>query len=314
MKEGVVLKALAHYNALMQQPAESADALEDNETDASEAAPVAIACRSEDLLEATAQHTDLIERYCWLASLPTLSDDDIDQMDAILEQAESDPVLSFLISEADYLMGQRMGDLAESDQEAFANQQAWLREHLETSKDFSPKYAQEFQQLLKERGFYDGSVDGILGERTAAAILRFQQHCNIIVDGIPGIQTFVALWTGKDYYRELQKLLKRQGFYSGAIDGIWGIESRTALFKFQISNDHVKADGFPGPNTYLALKAHSKYHMQLQTLLKEKGFYDGEIDGVIGSKTRLAVKQFQASAGLTVDGVPGETTLQALMH
>lgn len=47
----------------------------------------------------------------------------------------------------------------------------------------------------------------------------------------------------------------------------------------------------------------------LQKLLSEKGFYVGEIDGVFGNLTLKAIKDFQSSSGLTVDGVADKDTL-----
>ena len=51
---------------------------------------------------------------------------------------------------------------------------------------------------------------------------------------------------------------------------------------------------------------------QIQTKLKNWGYYSGSIDGVFGSKTLQAVKKFQEKNGLKVDGIVGEKTLAAL--
>lgn len=51
---------------------------------------------------------------------------------------------------------------------------------------------------------------------------------------------------------------------------------------------------------------------QIQTKLKNWGYYNGTIDGVYGSKTTSAVKKFQKSNGLTVDGIAGTATLKAM--
>lgn len=52
--------------------------------------------------------------------------------------------------------------------------------------------------------------------------------------------------------------------------------------------------------------------VQLQQVLNEKGYYCGEADGILGSKTLSAVKQFQNSCGLTADGIVGPLTRNAL--
>ncbi|MFR7873828.1 MAG: spore cortex-lytic enzyme [Christensenellales bacterium] len=51
---------------------------------------------------------------------------------------------------------------------------------------------------------------------------------------------------------------------------------------------------------------------QIQTKLKRWGYYTGSIDGIYGSQTLAAVKYFQRKNGLTVDGIAGTKTLQAM--
>jgi putative chitinase len=51
---------------------------------------------------------------------------------------------------------------------------------------------------------------------------------------------------------------------------------------------------------------------ELQTRLKELGFDPGPIDGLYGIKTLTALKAFQASRGLAVDGIVGPLTRRAL--
>lgn len=51
---------------------------------------------------------------------------------------------------------------------------------------------------------------------------------------------------------------------------------------------------------------------QIQTKLKRWGYYNGNIDGIYGSKTVAAVRLFQSKNGLTVDGIAGPKTLAAM--
>ena len=51
---------------------------------------------------------------------------------------------------------------------------------------------------------------------------------------------------------------------------------------------------------------------QIQTKLKRWGYYNGNVDGIYGSQTLAAVKYFQRSNGLTVDGIAGTKTLNAM--
>ena len=50
----------------------------------------------------------------------------------------------------------------------------------------------------------------------------------------------------------------------------------------------------------------------VQTFLNCNGFSPGPIDGVSGGRTTGAIKSFQASVGLTADGVVGPATKQAM--
>lgn len=51
---------------------------------------------------------------------------------------------------------------------------------------------------------------------------------------------------------------------------------------------------------------------EIQTRLRAWGYYSGAVDGVYGSATEKAVRHFQRSNGLSVDGQCGAQTLAAL--
>lgn len=51
---------------------------------------------------------------------------------------------------------------------------------------------------------------------------------------------------------------------------------------------------------------------QIQTKLKSWGYYTGTVDGIYGSGTERAVRDFQQKNGLTVDGKAGDQTLAAM--
>lgn len=51
---------------------------------------------------------------------------------------------------------------------------------------------------------------------------------------------------------------------------------------------------------------------QIQTKLKNWGYYKESVDGIYGSKTVEAVKYFQRKNGLTADGIAGSKTLSAM--
>ncbi len=51
---------------------------------------------------------------------------------------------------------------------------------------------------------------------------------------------------------------------------------------------------------------------EIQTRLKNWGYYTGAVDGIYGSGTEEAIKKFQKKNGLSVDGQTGDKTLAAL--
>ena len=51
----------------------------------------------------------------------------------------------------------------------------------------------KLQMLLKENGFYDGSIDGQFGSGTLEAVLDFQIDQDLFADGVAGPETLLAL-------------------------------------------------------------------------------------------------------------------------
>ena len=52
----------------------------------------------------------------------------------------------------------------------------------------------------------------------------------------------------------------------------------------------------------------------LQSRLVDMGFDCGRVDGIFGARTETAIKEFQRSAGVVVDGLCGPATVMALMR
>lgn len=65
-------------------------------------------------------------------------------------------------------------------------------------------------------------------------------------------------------------------------------------------------------NSQVTTVATTSQNKQVQQKLKNLGYYNGAIDGIFGTKTVQAVKNFQRDYGLAVDGVVGPKTLAKL--
>jgi len=112
-------------------------------------------------------------------------------------------------------------------------------------------------------------ADRIFGPKTQSAVKLFQNDHGLAVDGIVGPQTFYALFLhtymggrylqtnrwdrnqGYDVYW-LQVHLKNLGFYSAALDGKFGIVTKSAVKALQRS-EGIVVDGVVGPQTYFHL-------------------------------------------------------------
>jgi len=123
------------------------------------------------------------------------------------------------------------------------------------------------QVALSERGLYSGTIDGVAGPTTTAAVRAFQRHERLPVDGIAGVETRVALGrygrhtlgtrplrTGSFGWdvAELQFLLAWHGFPSGAFDGRFGWHTAGAVRRFQRFAG-LAPDSVAGPATVHAL-------------------------------------------------------------
>ncbi|HEX6290498.1 MAG TPA: N-acetylmuramoyl-L-alanine amidase [Herpetosiphonaceae bacterium] len=116
--------------------------------------------------------------------------------------------------------------------------------------------------------------------------------------------------------KTIQYLLRHRG-YSLTIDGIFGSGTESAVRSFQTSVG-ITSDGIVGAMTWESLIITTRRGdtgdptRAIQSQLVSKG-YSLVIDGIFGAGTESAVKSFQTSRGLTVDGVVGPNTWNALV-
>lgn len=63
---------------------------------------------------------------------------------------------------------------------------------------------------------------------------------------------------------------------------------------------------------YIQAETSYSQNTAIQQRLKDLGYYDGPIDGIIGWQTTQAIKDFQFDYGVTVDGIVGPVTARLL--
>ncbi|RII09693.1 N-acetylmuramoyl-L-alanine amidase A [Streptomyces sp. YIM 130001] len=122
--------------------------------------------------------------------------------------------------------------------------------------------------------------------------------------------------------KAVQSLLSTHGYEAGAADGDFGTSTLAAVKAFQ-KDIGLEADGVVGAKTWTALlAAGSKSKVskgssgdavtRLQRALTAALGSTVGIDGTFGAKTDTALRSYQKSHGLTVDGVAGDATWKAL--
>ena len=139
------------------------------------------------------------------------------------------------------------------------------------------KEVSALQTDLTTLGYYWAQITGNFGEKTETAVKRFQEENGLTVDGVAGKKTLDAIAAA---------VAKKGGSSAGSTTSTTG--------------------------SVLKLNSQGTKVSQLQTDLKQLGYYYAEITGNFGEKTEAAVKEFQKRNGLSADGVAGTNTLAAI--
>lgn len=189
--------------------------------------------------------------------------------------------------------------------------------------DFGPKT----QAAVKMFQSYFGlSVDGIVGKNT---FLYLGQPTSTYATGpVFGSRTLKKGVSGTDVKILQNRLASDAKKYAvalgGPADSIFGSKTQAAVKLFQ--NDMgLTTDGIVSDKTFykLFIKTYMGGRLLqqsrsdrnkgldvyfLQKKLDDVGFSPGPFDGIFGSKTNTAVRKFQQSVGISVDGIVGPVT------
>ncbi|WP_231597674.1 peptidoglycan-binding protein [Bacillus sp. SA1-12] len=148
-----------------------------------------------------------------------------------------------------------------------------VRVSLPIGEGDSGPFVRDIQQELIKAGYrlLRFGADGVFGEETENAVMKFQRDHNLSVDGLVGPVTLNKLQevnhqrvSSTDFplptgtYRrgdqgnavkQIQRALKQINFNPGAIDGIYGSKTEDAVRRFQSMYRALADDGIYGPNT-----------------------------------------------------------------
>ena len=194
----------------------------------------------------------------------------------------------------------------------------------------------DIQSRLGELYYLDADQpSAVYEETTKAAVEHFQKQHGLPVTGEADQQTYDLMLSdeAQEYticleaegadVDELQQRLYELG-YMDTVTGYFGEETKAAVLKFQKLNE-LTEDGAADQDTREMLYAPDavpnmySYGEQCpeiescQQRLKELGYLTTTPDGKFGEDTKAAVRRFQESNGLIMDGNIGPSTKEALM-
>ena len=134
---------------------------------------------------------------------------------------------------------------------------------------------QEIQRELREAGTYSGPVDGIFGTRTQSALRKFKGSClmanefkEILSETLPAIVSETA-----------------------------GTQPQTTPLSSAKAEARVTRNADDQQGTVVQAERAREQVRVLQLRLRDAGFDPGQVDGLMGPKTKTALTQYEASQG-----------------
>lgn len=150
-----------------------------------------------------------------------------------------------------------------------------IGQQLSYDQALSPGAIRSVQERLRQMGAYSGSVDGVWGNDSQAALQQFQQGHGLQVTGqlnqataaLLNLNPSELLLAGQPdvtavpgparplsraEVRNVQSRMRALGFYRGDLDGVWGPGMQEALQRFQQSSG-IQVSGRLNTQTVTAL-------------------------------------------------------------
>jgi len=165
----------------------------------------------------------------------------------------------------------------------------------------------DIQQQLVRRGLYNGIPDGIIGPRTSAAILFFEETVGMAQTGDATPEVLVALKTDAAGPSTVPTEKPREDVSSKAAaeDPVAAaIRSAEKTVKTAPPSASRQVPTSEITNVDLVLK--------IQKGLSNMAYANVGVDGVAGEQTRAAIRHFQKHYNLPENGEPTEVVLKKL--
>lgn len=176
------------------------------------------------------------------------------------------------------------------------------------------------------------TVDGNFGPATQSAVENYQSSHHLSADGVAGPQTWNALvglpgaqafsWpdvgqgaSGENVF-SIQLMLQARG-YTLTVDGSYGSQTLATVKAFQSAHG-LSIDGVVGPQTWPVLLVTTSLGSSgsaVRAVQRQLNVHGAAltVDGSFGPATQSAVKNYQSSHHLSVDGAAGLETWSSLV-
>jgi peptidoglycan hydrolase-like protein with peptidoglycan-binding domain len=174
----------------------------------------------------------------------------------------------------------------------------------------------QIQNALKSFGYDPGVIDGRLGKNTRKAIKKFQIAKEILPTGKIDSRTYFELSENPKIETkgvQSEVLVKRQEGNLKNVIPTNATEENKKIEEPQEKTAQLEPLKVEQKSYASGIKAYPKIDIKsIQLALKKLGLYHSKIDGLLGKRTRLAIKKFQRSHDLKPDGILGHKTMLCL--
>lgn len=215
-----------------------------------------------------------------------------------------------------------------------ATAQGRTPEPTSSSTEASSRLIADIQEVLRESGYTTGRASGRLDDQTRSAIRSYESDHGLLMSGEPSAEllrhmrasTAQATTTAPvdaNTLARIQTELRERGYPVPLISGRMDAPTRQAIREYQ-QGQGVPVTGEPSQALLDALRTGSaddakpeaglsrEQRAAAQRALNARGYDAGPPDGVLGPRSRSAIRTFQAASDLGASGTLDAPTLERL--
>lgn len=204
-----------------------------------------------------------------------------------------------------------------------------------STSELSSRMVADIQEALRGSGYTTGRESGRLDDQTRAAIRRYESDHGLLMSGEPSAELLrhlrerasaapapSAMAVDANTLARIQAELRERGYPIPLISGRMDAPTRQAIREYQ-QGQGVSVTGEPSQALLDALRTGSadttpelglsrEQRAAAQRALNARGYDAGPPDGVLGPRSRVAIRTFQAANQLGATGTLDVQTMKGL--